>query len=441
MPSSVSENPVPEETASVPHRVWRGTTLLVGGRLWGAFTTAVALLLLSRHLPTAEFGRFTFYLAVFAVLNALVDFGTSSVAVQRSAHDPWAVPGVVAAVRRLRLGMASLGFVFVAAGALAFGEPGAGWILLAALYPFTHALEISGVVFRNRIDLRVPVAVRAVASAAKLAFVLVVYWCGVESAALYVVAIALGSTLDNVLLHRLARSELPRPTIPVQPDRGLLRAAAPLGVAALCQQAYFYVDNLFVRALEGDTELAWYNGGVRLMSFGIMAAVHATQAALPWLSRRTHDGDLGAAISRLGQPLFAAACLAAGLAWPHAGAIMRLVFGEGFEAGGASLGWLILATAAGYAGAPLITAVIASGRARTVLVVAAGALLVNVAGNAILIPRMGIAGAGLATFVTEMVVALGAMVALMRAGARPLADRPWLWLLGPLLFALGAWIA
>lgn len=67
--------------------------------------------------------------------------------------------------------------------------------------------------------------------------------------------------------------------------RGLFLAALPLGVASLCQQAYFYVDNLFVRPICGAGELGRYNTGVRVMSYGIMVAIYATQAALPHGSR------------------------------------------------------------------------------------------------------------------------------------------------------------
>jgi O-antigen/teichoic acid export membrane protein len=69
------------ETADVPRRVWSGTALSIAGRLWGAVCTMALLALLSRHLAQAEFGRLTFYLALFALLDALVDFGTGSVAV------------------------------------------------------------------------------------------------------------------------------------------------------------------------------------------------------------------------------------------------------------------------------------------------------------------------------------------------------------------------
>ena len=69
----------------IPRRVWGSTGLLMLGRLWGSGCTLAYLALLARHLTTQGFGRFTFYLAVFLVLDALVDLGTGQAAVQLSA--------------------------------------------------------------------------------------------------------------------------------------------------------------------------------------------------------------------------------------------------------------------------------------------------------------------------------------------------------------------
>jgi len=436
-----SEGARPSEAPAVPRRVWSGTALQVAGRLYGSACTAATLLLLARHLEPAEFGRFTFYLGVFALLDALSDFGTGQTAVQLTASDRWALVPVLGAARRIRLGMALVGLALVAALTELADEPGRGWLLLAALYPFTHALELSATVFKNRIAWGVPVAARAAASTLRLGLVLAMYASGVDRAPLYVLASALGSSLANLLLHLASRRHIPTVNQPLRARRSVLRTALPLGLAGLCQQAYFYVDNLFVRALEGDEPLGHYNGGVRLMSFLIMIAQYAGLAALPWLARKHEQGDAGAATARLAQPLFVGAALACGLVWPWADRFLALVLGEPFAVAGASMQWLLMATAVIYAGAALLTGVVATGATRAVLVVTSTALGVNLVGNAWLVPRLGIEGAALATFATELVVALGAALALVRAGASPFADRPLRWLAGPAVFALAAWLS
>ena len=134
----------------MPRRVWSGTLLQVAGRIFGSACTFATLALLARGLPQAEFGRYTFYLALFGVLDALADFGTGHAAVRLTADRPDALVGVLVRARRMRLGMASLGIVGLALYATLRAEPGGLWIVLAGLYPLTHALELTATVFKNR---------------------------------------------------------------------------------------------------------------------------------------------------------------------------------------------------------------------------------------------------------------------------------------------------
>ena len=86
-----------------------------------------------------------------------------------------------------------------------------------------------------------------------------------------------------------------------------------------------------------------------------------------------------------------------------------------------------------YFGALHLTAVIASGRTGTASAITFAALLLNIVGNALLVPRYGIDGAAFATVCTEGAVAALAAIALARNGANSLAHRPLYW-----LAALGA---
>ena len=432
------------ESSSVPRRVWIGTGLQALGRVFGSICTLVSLAVLARHLPGEGFGQYTFYLAVFALLDSLTDFGTGQVAIGRTAAHPEAMPAVLAACRRLRLAFATLGLLLVLTTGLAAGEAGLAWILLATLYQHTHALELSATVFKNNLSWAVPVRLRAIASVLRLGIVLAMVAAGVESAAVFLLGTAVGSSVANVLLHRAAHRSVPgigRGSATPALLGSLLREAWPLGLAALCMQVYFYVDNLFVRAIDGEVAVGRYNGAVRIMSLGIMVAVFAANSGLPWLRRRLESGQVGEAVARLSQPLFALACAGLGLFWPWRAELLRLLLGEGFEVAGPALGWLLFATAAVYLGAPLMTAVVAVGRGRALLLVAGAGLAVNLVGNAWLVPAIGIEGAAAATFATELTVAGGAALVLARAGSSPLRSRPWRWLVGPPLFAASAWLS
>ncbi len=437
---NLAEEPRPEGRA-VPRRVWSGALLQAAGRVFAAACTFAALALLARHLEPGAFGRYTFYLAVFALLDALTDFGTGAAAVQRSSTTPDAMGPVLRAARRLRRRMATVGALAVGGALVFLDEPDWPFVLAATAYQFTHGLELSATVYKNAVRWRVPVLARCLAAAARLLFVVLLLEFGVTSAGIHILATALGSSIANVVLHLVARRHLP-PV--VAPDRDvaldLWRIAWPLGLAAVCQQGYFYLDNLFIRAFLGEAELGRYNAAVRLMSFLLLGAQYASLAALPWLTRRRAAGDNGAA-ARLAVPLFAVASLALGALLPFGGSLLALGFGEPFRAAGAALAWLLGAVAVVHVGAVLMTAAVSFGATRSVLAIAVAALALNAALNAIWVPRFGIAGAGAATFATELVVTLGAGLALRRHGADLFAESPWRWILGPVAFALGAALA
>ena len=408
----------------IPRRVWGGTGLLVLGRVWGSTCTMAYLALLARHLSDDDFGRFTFYLAIFLVLDALVDLGTGQAAVQLSAAHPERVNGVIATARRVRATTGLAGVLLVGGGAFWAKEPGAVWILLASLYPLTHVLELSTLVFKNQIAWSRPVLVRATAAGLSLALVLALWTAGSRAPGHYLCAVAGGSTVGNVLLHVVGRRHLPPrggPAVPVAP---LLRLALPMGAAAVCQQAYFWVDNLFVRASLGEAWLGRYNLAVRVMSLGIMAGVYAALAALPWLTREHAAGRLGRAVTRLAAPTFALSLVGTAALWPFAGDLLVLLGGEEhFRQAEPALQRLLLATAAVYLGAPLLTGVVAAGRGGAVLGISAVALLTNLLLNALWVPTRGIEGAALATLVTELMVAAGA-AAVLTGVARTGAGRP-----------------
>jgi len=435
-PRALEEQASSKRAPSIPARIWSGTGLLVVGRVWGSACTLAYLYVLARHLSGDAFGRFTFYLALFMLLDSLADLGTGHVAIQRTASDPSATRAVLKVTRRIRLVAGLAGVLIVGGGAFALGEEGAGWILLATFYPVTHVWELSAITLKNQIAWKRPVSVRAIASTLSLAFVLLLRARDIDQPALYLLGVAAGSTCGNVLLHVVSRRHIavgPEQELPWKP---ILKAALPMGIAGLCQQTYFYVDNLFIRALVGSEQLGYYNVAVRFMSYAIMVAVYAPLAALPWLTREHAAGRLAPASARLAQPLFALAGLIAGLMWEWCDELLAL-FGSEFVAATTSLRYLSLASLTVYAGASLLTSVVAAGRSNAVLWVALTGLAVNLVGNALLVPRLGIEGAALATWATEGSVVLGAAFALARANVALTSAYPWRWLGGPLLFFLG----
>ena len=417
---------------SVPRRVWSATLLSALARQWSALCTFLTLAVLARALAPADFGRFTFYLAWLSFLDVFVDCGTSTVAVQRGASDPRAFAAALAAGRRVRAGAALLGGCVLASAAGLGREQDLAWVCLAALAPLARVPEMSAVVFQRDIAWEKPLLVRALGAGARLAAVVWLARRADLGFGPFLLVHAWGLALANVALHFVAREQLP-PRAPALP--GMLALALPLALIGLVQQAYFWADNAFVRAWAGEADLGRYNAAVRIFQWLCFFAAFATTSALPWLARRREEGQLGAAVAELAQPLFALACAVAGLLLPWSGALLAIAFGPGFEAAAPSLRWLLATLAMVFPGAAFLTALLAAGNTRAALGVTALALLVNLAGNALLVPRSGAEGAALVTLLTESTVTFASLFALRSLGAWPSASA-WRWLLGPLAFAL-----
>jgi O-antigen/teichoic acid export membrane protein len=321
----------------------------------------------------------------------------------------------------------------VLAGAAALGrEHDLAWVALAALAPLARVPEISAVVFQRDIAWGVPLLLRALGAGARLAAVVLLARRGELGFGPFLLVHAWGLALVNVALHFAARERLPARAPPLP---GMLALALPPALIGLLQQAYFWADNAFVRAFAGEAELGRYNAAVRVFQWLAFFAAFATTSALPWLARRHEAGVLGAAVARLAQPLFAGACAVAGLSLPWSGVLLGVAFGVGFDAAAPSLRWLLAALAMVAPGAVFLTALLAAGRSRAALGVTALALLVNLGGNALLVPRAGAEGAALMTLLTESTVTFASLFALRSLGGWPRGSA-WGWLLGPLAFAL-----
>ena len=378
------------------------------GRQWGAVCTGLALALSARQMPLAEFGRLTFYLALFSFLESFVDFGTGAVTLQKGGTDDARFLAHLRAARRSRGLVACVGALLVALGVSVSGEPDALLLSLAAAYPLTRTLETSSLVFQRRITHGLPVLVRGVGATARLVGIALVFAAGVRTAGPVLLVHATAVAATNVGLHVAARRSSPllhRESTGARPAVGaLLRTAFPLALAGLAQQAYFYADNLFVRGMLGTEELGRYNAAARLFSWLVLVAAHATTVALPWLVREHENGRLASAALRLTVPLGIGGVATALVLHATAEPLLGIVFGASFASSASALRWLLAAAACVFCGASFLTALIAAGRNWTAAGVTGAALVVNAVGNLLLIPRLGIEGAAAATLASEALV-------------------------------------
>lgn len=217
-----------------------------------------------------------------------------------------------------------------------------------------------------------------------------------------------------------------------------------MGVALTLATTYFWVDTLMLRPLLGEVAVAHYSAAYRLGMVAIMVPQVVNQVVFPVFARAWLRGP-GAMAPLLGGTV--ATLLALGVAVAAtlpfvAGDLMQLAYPPSYVAGAGCLAILSGAILCVFVSYPHVDVLLAAGLPRLFMKLTAAGVLLNVALNLLLIPRLGIEGAAWTTLATEALVLVAAASFAARrvgasVGARVLA-RP---LAAGALGALALWLA
>jgi O-antigen/teichoic acid export membrane protein len=397
--------------------VARGGVLALAGTAAAAVLGFVLTVVVTRGLSATMAGEFFTVTALFLIVQTVVAFGVAAGVVRfvprflvldRASDIPalLGAAGIPVAVAGL---VASVVLWFSAPALDQLFSDGTGATLdsfrLLALFVLPGVLEIVAVestrAFRSisayvllqqiLLPLSRPVLVFAAISAGAPLAVVVAAW-----ALPLVVALALAAVVVLRSLRRLDRSA------PATPWRAVAREywsfTALRGISSVIDVALTWLDVLMVAALLSAAEAAVYAAASRFITAGTLALSAMRLAAAPEISAALARDDRARAselyrvttqwVVLSSWPLY----LVLGLFGP----VLLGLFGPGYESGSTSLAILcaamLVALAAGNVGSVLLM----GGRSTWVLAVKVLVLVVNVAANLVLIPRLGIVGAAIA---------------------------------------------
>lgn len=229
---------------------------------------------------------------------------------------------------------------------------------------------------------------------------------GVSLALLIPVGLVLWRTLGTRALN-VQRRLLPATWLPP----GLLLLLL-VGGAALNER----MDIMAIAAF-ADPELAGiYSAAARFAALVSLGTAAATVRALPTMAEQFARGARQEAGRALAQTSWTALCLAAvaGLPLLAGSGLLLGLFGPGFREGVPALCLLVAAHVALAAGGAASSALIASGNERHIAGVTALGLLVNAAGNLMLVPSLGMNGAASATLAAMATTGLGLVLTARR---------------------------
>jgi len=368
----------------------------------------VVTALLARMLGTVGYGQWSTDLVILSLVGYFASFGMETVVLREAARDPESEHEWLGAMMLLRLYM--LGPV-VALSALAIillhqsQQMLVAGLILVITMPFNGvgALQL---VFQLRVNNLVPMLVLTLRSVLWAIAVGVIYWHGSSMVTLAIALTAtnaVGSIVQAVTALR-ATPQRPRPSR--RRLRPLLRHGLPLGLSGVLIICYARLDQVIVFTVSGSRAAGLY-GSV----YGVLDQAHFVPIAIlttltPVMAAAwPMDRARLLRVVRLANELLTVASLGA-VAFASATAVplVLLFFGSEFRAAAPALPVLsgaFVFICYGYLNGALMAVL---GLQTRLLRISLVALVVNLAGNFILVPAFGFMGAAWMTLATEVVV-------------------------------------
>jgi O-antigen/teichoic acid export membrane protein len=217
-------------------------------------------------------------------------------------------------------------------------------------------------------------------------------------------ALAAAITIGAVAL--LARRAMPAPRFDGAIARwpALVRGGAPFALTAVVVTVYFRLDTVMLSLMSGERSTGIYGACANLLFASLILSQSLVGAVFPVVAAAgTLSDERARTVLRRALSLSLAASLPLGLgASVFAGPALEMLYGHGYREGALALTLLAWTAPVLFVTNLCGHALAATGRQREVLVLSTVNAVLNVGLNLALIPRLGAAGAALATLVTEL---------------------------------------
>lgn len=400
--------PLPPASEATRQRAARDIAMQVVVRIVNLGLGVVVTAIVVRTLGASGYGQWSTLFIILGLVGYFVDFGMETVTVREAARSPEHEHEWVGALMLLRFVML-VPVILASVAVLLLLERShqmliAGLILLVTM-PF-GGVGATVVLFRVRVDNRIPMLVLTLRSILWGGAVIVISAIGGGIVALAIamtVTNAIGSLVQLGGAMRLG-AKWPRPSR----ERlfMLVRVGFPIGLAGVLITAYARIDQVIVFLIKGSQQAGLYGAVYNLVDQAHFVPISILTTLAPVLAaswpgnreRLLRASTLTAellAVTSFGGLVFALFA---------AEPLVRLIFGPSFAQAASILPVLAGAfvfICFGYLQGNL--ALVLGLQQRLVHVSLAG-LVVNVAGNLVLVPLVGYQGAAWMTLATEVVV-------------------------------------
>jgi len=401
-------------------RVLRNAVSLMAGKLAGDAATFALFVVLSRRYGSEGIGQYSFAMALTGFFAVLADYGLTQYAVRRMSAATGPEDGIFGRVLTLRLLLAGLvvGLLFGVAPWMPLDAEGRRVFLVIGVYQVLYVV-LEGVLaaFVARETMRAPALLEWSLRTTSAAAAIALSFAG-QRLSVVLLALPVLTALHVALAFALVASSYGRPRFGATPVdlRCMLRDARPFALYLFLLPLSERVDVAALGLLLGATAAGTYNAAHRIVALLLYAGYYAGVALLPAVSRL--HADRPEELHRLYRQavrivVLASVPAAAGLTLV-AKPLVELVFGPAFGESASLLrllAWLLPLHALRKV---LESFLVGTGDAAGRSSAQARTAVLNVVGNLLLIPLLGIPGAAVATIASE-----ATLVALLLHRLRP----------------------
>lgn len=426
----------------------RNSAWLVAGNLAGKAMTVVFMAVAANRLRTEGYGLFQIVLAFGSFFHVLVDFGFSTLMIERGSKDREALRHHLRGNLGLKLALYPLGLVAYAACLPLFGYLGEEVIVYFLGYAMvvanSQAYLLRGVLAAVE-DLKPSARADLTERFAAIGLGALALW--VTPLALpFLAALVLGAFARVLVLWSAVRArgfaEPWRFSLPFVREH--VRDALPHALHSIAGMLQQRVDMVMLGALRPAREAGLYGAAFDkvfgLVTIGgLVAGAYAPTASRAWKEDREEYLRLFrrafALLPVLGLPASAGIALCA----PGITALMHT---DEYAPSAAALAWLAPYVALRFWILLHASALLAAGRIGGHLAAELTGLAVKVALNAWLLPAHGFVGVAAANAVSEAVVLAVDSVMLRRVAGTPLLPLHWAWrpIAATAAMAAGVWL-
>ena len=435
MQSSTTQAENRETRTDVARVAGRGTIYISAAKVWFILSGSAIHFALPRKMSGEDFGLYQVVISIVSVINAVVVTGTSQAVSKYISQDESRADSVKAKALKMQLavgGALSLGF-FLMAPVIAnyLNDPRLKTPLrLAALITLSYAFySVFTGYFNGQRKFSTQAALDATYSTLKLGFIIVLVWLGfgvVGGVAGFALAAAAVLGISFLAARHGDRTGEVR-------TKDLFAFQFYLLAFTLVLNLLQKVDLILVKALtspnadSASANAGYYGAAVNVANITYQVIIAVTFVVFPLVSQATFAKDrelTRAYISNTVRYTLMIMALLAALFSANANGVLRVIYPVQYQTGSGALRWVAFGMLAFGMIYVMTTIISASGRPAVSLIIGAATLVASAGLNFLLIPRFGLAGAGLATTLAMLAGAAmsgGYLLAKFRALIRPLA--------------------